>query len=249
MAKAFATIMRSSSAMFDIFRLSRWEHRRGGMGVKVRPAIVGCLLALAVLHATHVFAQAADDSREKWEKVSEILAALRAEPGRTIADIGAGEGFYTFRIARAVAPEGRVVAVDVEEKHLDKLRDRLRQDGINNVDVVVGTTNDPRLSVEAFDAALIYNSYHEMAEGLAVLRGILNGLKHGGRLVVCEPIHEKLRRSTRAEQVKEHDIAAEYVEDDLRRTGFEIVERRPDFLPFTIPGSTGGFWLLIAVKP
>src|SRR5688572_10117674 len=67
-------------------------------------------------------AQVTADSREKTEKVSEILAALQAEPGKRIADVGAGEGFYALRIARAVAPAGRVTAVDVSEKHLEKLR-------------------------------------------------------------------------------------------------------------------------------
>jgi ubiquinone/menaquinone biosynthesis C-methylase UbiE len=80
----------------------------------------------------------ADDRRETTEKVSEVLAALQAEPGKRIADVGAGEGFYSLRIARAVAPTGRVMAVDVSEKHLEKLRARIQQDNLTNIDVVVG---------------------------------------------------------------------------------------------------------------
>jgi tRNA A58 N-methylase Trm61 len=63
-------------------------------------------------------AQSADDSRGSFEKVGEILAALQAEPGKRIADVGAGEGFYSLRVARAVGPSGRVTAVDVSEKYL-----------------------------------------------------------------------------------------------------------------------------------
>jgi predicted O-methyltransferase YrrM len=94
---------------------------------------------------TVAWAQAAADSREKSEKVSDILAALQAEPGKQIADVGAGEGFYSLRIARAVGPSGRVTAVDVSETYLEKLRARLKQDNVTNVDVVVGAEDDPRL--------------------------------------------------------------------------------------------------------
>jgi predicted methyltransferase len=76
------------------------------------------LLSIPILS----WAQVADDSREKTERVSDVLSALQAQPGKRIADIGAGEGFYSLRIARAVGPTGRVTAVDVSEKHLEKLR-------------------------------------------------------------------------------------------------------------------------------
>src|SRR5262245_52520650 len=107
-----------------------------------RIAIVVVVLTVLPLFA---WAQSADDSREKTERVREILDALQAEPGRRVADVGAGEGFYTFRIAKAVGPTGRVTAVDVSEKYLVKLRERLTVDGIDNVDVVVGAVDDPRL--------------------------------------------------------------------------------------------------------
>ena len=84
-----------------------------------RWAAVWLLLLLSI--PTLARAQVADDGRDKTETVSEVLAALMAEPGKRIADVGAGEGFYSLRIARAVAPTGRVMAVDVSEKHLEKL--------------------------------------------------------------------------------------------------------------------------------
>jgi protein-L-isoaspartate O-methyltransferase len=96
------------------------------------------LLPIPVL----TWGQVAADSREKSEKVGEILAASRAEPGRRIADVGAGEGFYSLRIARAVGPTGRVTAVDISERYLEKLWARLQQDGVTNVDVVVGAVDD-----------------------------------------------------------------------------------------------------------
>jgi predicted methyltransferase len=212
-----------------------------------RPAAIGliALLSIPVL----AWAQVADDSREKSEKVSEILTALQAEPGKRIADVGAGEGFYSLRIARAVGPTGRVTAVDVSEKYLEKLRARLQEDNVTNVDVVVGAVDDPRLPEGTFDAVLIYNAYHEMTTPEPILKSIFMALKPGGRLVMSEPLHDAVRSATRAEQLKDHEIGPNFVQQDLEAAGFAIVEQRPDFLAFTSPGHKGGFWLMVARKP
>jgi ubiquinone/menaquinone biosynthesis C-methylase UbiE len=206
---------------------------------------LGVLLSMPVL----TWAQVADDSREKSEKVGEILAALQAESGKRIADVGAGEGFYTLRIARAVGPVGRVTAVDVSEKYLEKLRARLQQDNIANVDVVVGAVDDPRLPEATFDAVLIYNAYHEMTTPEPILKSILAALRPGGRLVMSEPLHDNVRTATRAEQVKDHEIGPNFVQQALLAAGFEVIEQRADFLPFTSPGHKGGFWLMVARQP
>ena len=207
------------------------------------------LLLLLLSIPRPALAQGGSDSREKFEKVSEILAALQAEPGKRIADVGAGEGFYSLRIARAVGPTGRVTAVDVSEKYLDKLRARLQQDSMTNVDVVVGAVDDPHLPENAFDAVLIYNAYHEMTAPEPVLKAILRALKPGGRLVMSEPLHDNVRGATRAEQVKDHEIGPNFVQQELKGAGFEVLETRPEFLAFTDPGHKGGFWLMVARKP
>jgi len=207
-----------------------------------------CLLLLLSI-PTLARAQVADDSREKSENVKEILAALQAEAGKRIADVGAGEGFYSIRIARAVGSTGRVTAVDVSEKHLEKLRARLQQDNLTNVDVVVGAIDDPRLAPNTFDAVLIYNAYHEMTAPEPVLAAIFKALKPGGRLVMSEPLHNNVREATRAAQVKDHEIGLNFVRQEVQAAGFEVIEERPEFLAFTSPGHQGGFWLMVASKP
>jgi ubiquinone/menaquinone biosynthesis C-methylase UbiE len=203
------------------------------------------LLSIPILS----WAQVADDSREKTEKVSDILSALQAEPGKRIADVGAGEGFYSLRIARAVGPTGRVTAVDVSEKYLEKLRARIQQDKVTNVDVVVSAVDDPRLPQGTFDSVLIYNAYHEMTTPEPILKAIFMALKPGGRLVLSEPLHENVRSATRAEQDTDHEIGPNFVQQGLQAAGFEVIEQRPAFLAFTVPGHKGGFWLMIARKP
>jgi SAM-dependent methyltransferase len=106
-----------------------------------------------------------------------------------------------------------------------------------------------RLPDGTFGAVLVYNAYHEMTTPEPILKSIFAALKPGGRLVMSEPLHDNVRSATRTEQVKDHEIGANFVEQELNAAGFEIVEQRPDFVAFTAPGHKGGFWLMIARKP
>jgi ubiquinone/menaquinone biosynthesis C-methylase UbiE len=161
----------------------------------------------------------------------------------------AGDGFYSVRIARAMPPSGRVTAVDVSEKALEELRQRLERENVTNVDVTLGALDSPRLTANTFDAALIYNSYHEMTEYGPMLQGILSGLRTGGRLVIIELIHDSMRARTRAEQIAQHQISDDLTAQELEAAGFQIARKDPKFRPFTDPKGTGGWWLIVAVKP
>ena len=184
---------------------------------------------------------------ERQNRVADIVRSLGAQSGSFVADVGAGDGAFTIPIARAVAPDGRVVAVDIAEAALSKLRDRAGREDVKNVDIVVGGIDDPHLPVDRFDAVLIHNAYHEMTEHDAMLRHIRGALKRGGRLVIVEPMHDSSRGLERDKQVAQHDIAIEIVDEELRAAGFEVVERDAAFIKFTaVPG---GFWLLVARRP
>ena len=96
---------------------------------------------------------------------------------------------------------------------------------------------------------LVYNTYHEMTEHVAMRRAMFAALKPGGRLVVSEGIQDNNRTASREAQVKDHEIALEYVEQELTDTGFQVIETRPDFFPYIDPKFKGGFWLIVARKP
>jgi len=117
----------------------------------------------------------------------------------------------------------------VNQKVLDTLRQQLTADKIDNVDTVLGAFDDPKLASAAYDAVLVYNTYHEMTEHVAMRRAMFAALKPGGRLVVSEGIRENNRTASREAQVKDHAIALEYVEQELTDTGFQVIETRPDF--------------------
>src|SRR5688572_9648895 len=115
-----------------------------------------------LLLAGPAFGQQDEREREKIERVPDILTALGVRDGAHIADLGSSDGFYTLRIAKAVAPSGRAYAIDIEQKSLDKLRERAEKDAITNVDIILSEPADPKLPTGALDAVLIRNAYHEM---------------------------------------------------------------------------------------
>lgn len=202
----------------------------------------------SMLTAGVASSQQTEADRERTERVADILVALGAKDGARIADVGSADGFYALRIARAVAPAGRAYAVDIDEASLTKLRERAARDGITNVEAILGATDDPKLPPGEIDAVLIRNAYHEMPEYRGVLAGVMRALRPGGTLIVSEPIFDKNRDKTRELQVKEHEIAPEFVEAELREAGFEILERQDAFMSFSKP-ALGGFWMIRARRP
>jgi predicted methyltransferase len=209
------------------------------------------IFALAVVLLSDVaLAQGQDDAvREKTERVADLLTALGVRDGAHIADVGSSDGFYTLRIARAVAPTGKAYAIDIEQKSLDKLRERAQTDAITNAEIILSEPADPKLPVGALDAVLIRNAYHEMAAHREILKAVMSGLKPGGLLVVSESISENLLDKPREEQVKEHHIAPAIVEAELREAGFEILDRDDAFTTFKGRTTAGGYWLIRARRP
>ena len=190
--------------------------------------------------------QQSDADFERQNRVADMLRLLNARPGSVIADVGAGDGMFTIPIARAVEPNGRAVAVDISESALAKLRERAARQNAENVESILGATDDPHLTAGQFDAALIHNAYHEMTEHEAMLRHIFDALKPGGRLLVVEPMHDSSKGLPRDQQVAKHDIEIDIVEQELRMGRFDIRERDEAFITFT--GVPGGFWLILAQR-
>ena len=216
------------------------SHQTSSLAVRV-PVL---LVALSVI-AFPTSAQQAED-REKTERVGDVLAALALKPGMGVADIGAGDGFYTLKIAAAIAP-GRVTGGDIDEKALDRMRQNLGKTTLTNVDVVLGKPDDPLLTPDSFDAVLIHNAYHEMVEHQKMLAHVHAALKPTGRLVLVEPF-ERNSQVPRDQQVAKHRIDANIVARELAEANFEIIDRQDDFITFPNRVGEGGFWLMVARK-
>jgi len=124
-------------------------------------------------------------NRDTEELPSRLMQVLDLNQANVVADIGAGTGFLTFRLARLV-PSGRVLAVEVQQAMLDTIRTRMERDNVRNSQLVLGAPEDPALPASSVDMALIVSSYHEFSHPKEMLENIYVGLKEGGRLVIVE---------------------------------------------------------------
>jgi ubiquinone/menaquinone biosynthesis C-methylase UbiE len=124
--------------------------------------------------------------REKEEQCSKLVRALKLKPGDVVADVGAGSGYYSFRIADRVGPKGKVLAEDIQTEMLDLIRKRMKADKVANVEPVQGTLTDPKLPAEAVDLILLVDVYHEFSHPYEMTVEMVKALKPGGRLVFVE---------------------------------------------------------------
>ena len=186
--------------------------------------------------------QEREEKRERDQRVPDVFKALGIRPGAIVADIGAGQGFYTTRLAKAVGGDGKVYGVDISDSTLGTLRSRVEREGLGNVEIVKGEIDNPRLPEGSLDAALIVNAYHEMTEHQAMLEHIRRALKPDGRLVILEPISPSRRSEPRASQTSRHEIAPELVMEDARGAGFKVAALED---PFSSHGGHGSEWLMV----
>ena len=120
--------------------------------------------------------------REAWQKPEQIMDALGVAEGSTVADIGAGAGWFTIQLARRVGPNGTVYAQDVQRQMLEAIRRRVAREGLQNVQTRLGAGSAPNLPQRTFDAILVVDVYDAVDEPVPFLRNLAAALKPGGRL-------------------------------------------------------------------
>ena len=124
--------------------------------------------------------------REREEQPALLLPALKLKPGNTVADIGAGTGYYTRRLAKAVGEKGVVFAVEIQQEMLDDLTNKMAELKINNVKPILGTITDPHLPAESVDLIFMVDVYHEFDHPFEMVQAMTRSLKPGGRMVFVE---------------------------------------------------------------
>ncbi len=151
--------------------------------------------------------------REAEEKTELLIETLKFRPGEMVADIGAGTGYHTRRIAKRILPAGKVYAVDIQQEMLDLLTNKLADIGITNVVPVLGTITDPKLPNGALDTILLVDVYHEFDYPYEMTAAMCRALRPGGRLVLVEfrgedekvPI-KRVHKMTEAQVKKEMSV-------------------------------------------
>ena len=124
--------------------------------------------------------------RDEWQQPERVIEALALRDGERVADVGAGGGYFTFHLAKAVAPDGLVYAVDIDPDMIDLLRDRVRVENARNVEVVTATPDDAGLPPASIDLLFTCNTYHHFDDPVAYFRNARGTLRTGGRVAILD---------------------------------------------------------------
>jgi SAM-dependent methyltransferase len=158
--------------------------------------------------------------RDEEEAPDVALNVLKIPKGASVADIGAGSGFMTVRLAARVGPTGRVFANDVQPQMLNILARRLSNSKITNVTLIEGTIDDPKLPPASVDLEIMVYVYHELSQPQAMLRHLREALKPGGRLVLLE-----YRKEDPTVPIKpEHKMSVAEAKMEVEAEGFTLVK-------------------------
>jgi predicted methyltransferase len=137
-----------------------------------------------------------EDARDRLGEAEAVIAFAGVTPGMSVADIGAGEGYYTARLSRAVGPSGRVLAEDIVSATRDRLALRVNRESLDNVSVRLGLPQDPKLPAASFDRIFLVHVYHEVDRPYEFLWNLRQGLKPGGLIVVVDADRPVKRHGT-----------------------------------------------------
>jgi ubiquinone/menaquinone biosynthesis C-methylase UbiE len=127
-----------------------------------------------------------EDARDRLGEAEDVMELASVKPGMSVADVGAGEGYYTVRLARVVGPKGRVLAEDIMPEVRDALSDRVQRERLDNVAVKLGSPDNPMLPPGSFDRVFLVHMYHEVASPYAFLWHMREGVKPGGLVIVVD---------------------------------------------------------------
>ncbi len=167
-----------------------------------------------------------------------VMDAIGLKPGMTIGDIGAGRGRYAVWFAERVGKKGKVYANDIDEEALDYTADRCERLGFDNIEIVLGEVEHPKLPEKTLDIAFMINTYHHLDKPLELMRNIIPSLKPGGRLIIVE------RDPDKAPDSKNHATPRDELIKVVVQAGFRV-EKIETFLEedniyfFTLPDHEG----------
>lgn len=158
--------------------------------------------------------------RQGEERPDAAIDAMKVRPGMVVADVGAGVGYFTTRLAHRVGPGGKVYANDIQPEMLARLEERLETEHITNVETVLGTQSDPKLPAGKLDLILMVDVYHELSQPQRMLQEMRRALKPDGRLVLIEYRKEDPSIPIRPE----HKMSAAEVRTEVEAEGYKLAE-------------------------
>jgi SAM-dependent methyltransferase len=172
--------------------------------------------------------------REDRLQINRVMDILGIQAGKSVADIGAGSGWFTVRAAKRVGPDGEVYAVDINPDAIVYIGKRVEKEHLQNVKAVVSKADDPVLPAGSVDAVLLLKTYHEVAQPVALLRNLRTALRPGAKVGVID----------RNGNGEDHGVGKEIVIREAGEAGYRLLEQY-DF----VKGDKMDYFLVFAVKP
>ena len=195
--------------------------------MSIRPRMTPVALILSLLLATGcaewAYRQMNDPERDAWQQPKAVVQALNITPGSRVADLGSGGGYFTWYLADAVGPQGKVYAVDIEEIGLGMIREEAGRRGIGHVEAVRSTTTDAGLP-KPVDLVFTCNTYHHMHDHPAYFRALARSLSSTGRVAIID------YKPTGIAWLFGHSTSEETVRQEMESAGYQLVEAQ-EFLP------------------
>lgn len=167
--------------------------------------------------------------RDEWQMPDEVIRALGVKPGMVVADIGAGSGYFTRRFARAVAPDGKVFAVDIDGEILEYLKAEAERHKLANISIIVSKEDDPMLPDDSVDLVFLCDTTHHIRERVSFYRKLIRAVRKGGRMAIIDFPPEANTKGF-CPHPRDELLSPEQVIREAEQAGFALIERFA-FLP------------------
>ncbi|HYA28941.1 MAG TPA: class I SAM-dependent methyltransferase [Acidobacteriota bacterium] len=197
------------------------------------PSIV---LACCLLLGCGKFKQLAYEGirRDQWQQPDKVIAALQIRPGDAIADVGAGGGYSTFKLAKAVGPADKVYAVDIDQEMTELISQQAQKDAVTNVEAIVANEDDPFLPKTGVDLLFTGNTYHHLENRVAYFSNLRNYLRPGGKIAIID-----FDRRAWIEGLLRHYTPGEFIKREMEPAGYRLQQEfefldRQSFIIFIV---------------
>ncbi len=179
---------------------------------------------LVVLMLNLMFNCGFAEDRDKWQQPDRIIDTLGVRQGMVIGEVGAGEGYFTFKLAQRVGPSGHIYANDIAQRVLDRINTECREKKINNITTILGKVEDPLFPPAQLDLVVMMRVFHDLSKPVKLINNIIPALKPGALLVIIDPDADKLKQDQRHFYTKNKVLAI------MQESKFVLVELL-EFLP------------------
>lgn len=163
-------------------------------------------------------------NRDDWQQPQKVIESLQIRPGAVVADLGSGSGYFTFDLAKAVGPTGKVYAVDIDRDMTDLVTKRAKERGASNIAVILAKPDDPLLPTRGVDLILTVDAYHHIENRVSYFANLQKYLRPDGRIAIVE-----FDRRASFAGLWGHYTPAEFIKREMDQAGY-VLQREFDFL-------------------